>query len=295
MTTVALRSSVGADERRLADWFAGHDRVVVAFSGGVDSAVVLAAAVRALGPARVTAATAVSPAVAARVRADAAAVARRLAVPHRFVITDELASAGYRANGRNRCYFCKSELFDALVRELGDEADDATVCTGTNADDVHDPFRPGIRAGRERGVGTPLADLGLTKDRVRALARSWLLPVADKPAQPCLASRIAYGVEVSAATLRAVERAETAIRRLLALRGHPVQDLRVRLLADRVRIEVDDPSLAGLPDPNDPRFTSLLARCGFGPVAVEVAPFRSGGLNLLPVHRPGAVALTSAQ
>lgn len=294
MTTAPYPSPGTSDEARLLAWFRGRARVVVAFSGGVDSAVVLAAAARALGADRVTAATAVSPAVSARERADAAAVAGSLGVAHRWVATDELARDGYRANDRDRCYFCKSELFDALARSLTVE-DATTVCSGTNADDVHDPFRPGIRAGREYRVGTPLADLGLTKERVRALARGWGVPVADKPAQPCLASRIAYGVEVSAPLLAAVERAETALRRLLLLRGHRVRDLRVRRLADRVRVEVDDAALAALPDPADPRVRSLLAHCGFGEVVVEVAAFRSGGLNLLPVHRPGAVAVTSAQ
>jgi uncharacterized protein len=288
-----LSSDAATDEAALLAWFCGHAEVVVAFSGGVDSALVLAAAVRALGRDRVTAATAVSAAVSARERAAAAALAAGLGVEHRLIATDELARDGYRANGRDRCYFCKSELFDALAAAL--PAERGTVCTGTNADDVHDPFRPGLRAGREHAVGTPLADTGLTKDRVRRLARHWQLPVAEKPAQPCLASRIAFGVPVSAAALGAVERAETAVRRLLVLRGHPVHELRVRRLADRVRIELDATSLAAFPDPADPRLAALLARCGFGPVTVELAPFRSGGLNLLPVHRPGAAAPTSAQ
>jgi pyridinium-3,5-biscarboxylic acid mononucleotide sulfurtransferase len=293
MTTASYPSPDAWDEARLLAWFHGRRRVVVAFSGGVDSAVVLAAAARALGSDRVSAATAVSPAVSERERSQAADVARGLGVPHRWVATDELTRDGYRANDRDRCYFCKSELFEALARTL-DLDRDVTVCTGTNADDIRDPFRPGIRAGREHAVCTPLAELGLTKDRIRALARRWGLPVADKPAQPCLASRIAYGVEVSAPLLAAVERAETAVRRILLLRGHHVRDLRVRRLADRVRIELDEDSFGAFPRP-DARMRALFARCGFGDVVVEVAPFRSGGLNLLPVHRPGAAAVTSAQ
>jgi uncharacterized protein len=135
-----LSSDAATDEAALLDWFAGHGAVAVAFSGGVDSAVVVAAAARALGRDRVTAVTAVSPAVSARERAGADAVAASLGVAHRMIATDELARAGYRANGRDRCYFCKSELFDALAAALPVEPG-RTVCTGTNADDVHDPFR----------------------------------------------------------------------------------------------------------------------------------------------------------
>lgn len=267
------------DAARLLGWFTDLDRVVVAFSGGVDSAVVLAAALRALGPGRVEAATAVSASLAMSERHAAARLAARLGVAHRWVPTDELAVPAYRANGRDRCFHCKATLLDALGATAA-VTGAAAICTGTNADDVRDPFRPGIAAAAQRGARTPLADLGLTKDRVRALARRWDLPVADKPATPCLASRIAYGTEVTEPLLRSVERAETAVRRLLLLRGRAPRQLRVRVLADRVRVEVEATDLPRLTDSPE-RLLRLLRRCGVDRHDVDLAQFRSGGLNLL--------------
>jgi uncharacterized protein len=178
--------------------------VLVAFSGGVDSGVLLAAAVRALGTERVVAATAVSPSLPAAERAGAAAFAAGLGVRHEFPRTDELAREGYRANAGDRCAFCKTELIEVLT-PLAARLGIADVVTGTNADDLTAGFRPGIRAAAERGAWAPLARAGLTKDDVRAAARRWGLPLADKPAAACLASRIAYGVPVSADGLARVE------------------------------------------------------------------------------------------
>ncbi|TFV63181.1 ExsB family transcriptional regulator, partial [Blastococcus sp. CT_GayMR20] len=185
--------------------------VLVAFSGGVDSGVVLAAALRALGPEQVVAATAVSPSLPAAERVTAAEFGASLGVRHEFPRTDELSREGYRANAGDRCAFCKSELIDVLT-PLAARLGIADVVTGTNADDLRAGFRPGIRAAAERGAWAPLARAGLTKDDVRAAARRWDLPLADKPAAACLASRIAYGVPVSAAGLARVETAEAALR-----------------------------------------------------------------------------------
>src|SRR4051794_40528909 len=213
--------------------------VLVAFSGGVDSGVVLAAAVRALGTGRVVAATAVSPSLPAAEREAAAAFAVSLGVRHEFPRTDELSRPGYVANAGDRCAFCKSELLDVL-NPLAARLGIADVVTGTNADDVVAGFRPGIRAAAERGAWTPLARAGLTKADVRALARRWDLPLADKPAAACLASRIAFGVPVSAERLARIEAAESALRGALQAAGLPVRDLRVRLLPDEVaRVELD--------------------------------------------------------
>lgn len=252
----------------------------MAFSGGVDSSVVLAAAVRALGPGEVAAVTAVSPALPAAELAAARALAAELGVAHHTPATRELDVDGYQANGPRRCYFCKSVLLDtagALARQHGF----ATVITGTNASDVAAGFRPGIRAASERGARTPLADLGLAKDAVRAIARLWQLRTWDKPAAPCLASRIAYGVPVSAGRLARIERAEAAVRDRLHAGGHAVGDLRVRDLGDTVRLELDPETVDSAR--RDPAIAGAIRGSGFGARPVDVQPFRTGSLNdLLP-------------
>ncbi|MGY1692086.1 ATP-dependent sacrificial sulfur transferase LarE [Geodermatophilus sp. SYSU D01105] len=253
--------------------------VVVAFSGGVDSGTLLAAAVRALGAGRVVAATAVSPSLPATEREGAVAFAAALGVRHELPRTDELARPGYRANSGDRCAFCKTELVDVLV-PLAARLGIADVVTGTNADDLRAGFRPGIRAAAERGAWAPLARAGLTKDDVRAAARRWGLPLADKPAAACLASRIAYGVPVSAQRLARVESAEAALQAALAAAGLEVRDLRVRDMGDDVaRVEVDAaavPALTARPD-------VLAAVTGFDRVEVDPRGFRSGSMNeLLP-------------
>lgn len=263
----------------LAAQFVPLPGVLVAFSGGVDSGVVLAAAVRALGAERVVAATAVSPSLPASEREGAAAFGASLGVRHEFPRTDELSRPGYVANAGDRCAFCKTELVDVLT-PLATRLGIADVVTGTNADDVTAGFRPGIAAAAARGAWAPLARAGLTKSDVRTAARRWELPLADKPAAACLASRIAYGVPVSAEGLARVERAEADLRAALAAAGLPVRDLRVRDLgADTARIEVDAervPELAGRPD-------LVAAVRGFARVDVDPRGFRSGSMNeLLP-------------
>jgi uncharacterized protein len=263
----------------LADQFAPLPGVLVAFSGGVDSGVVLAAAVRSLGVERVVAATAVSPSLPAAEREAAEEFARSLGVRHEQPRTAELERAGYRANAGNRCAFCKAELVDVLT-PLAARLGIADVVTGTNADDLRAGFRPGIRAATERGAWAPLARAGMTKDDVRAAARRWGLPLADKPAAACLASRIAYGVPVSAEGLARVEAAEVALRTAMTGAGLAVRDLRIRDLGgDLARVEVDAalaPELARRPE-------VLASVRGFGRVEVDPRGFRSGSMNeLLP-------------
>jgi uncharacterized protein len=253
--------------------------VLVAFSGGVDSGVVLAAAVRALGADRVVAATAVSPSLPAAEQSAAHAFASSLGVQHEQPHTNELSRPGYVANAGDRCAFCKAELVDVLT-PLAAQLGIADVVTGTNADDLRAGFRPGIRAAAERGAWAPLARAGMTKDDVRATARRWGLPLADKPAAACLASRIAYGVPVSAAGLARVEAAESALRSALAAAGLDVRNLRVRDMGDDLaRVEVDAaavPALAGRPE-------LLAALPGFDHVELDPRGFRSGAMNeLLP-------------
>ena len=263
----------------LAAQFAPLPGVLVAFSGGVDSGVVLAAAVRALGPDRVVAATAVSPSLPASERGSAAEFAASLGVRHEQPRTDELSREGYRANAGDRCAFCKSELVDVLT-PLAARLGIADVVTGTNADDLKAGFRPGIRAAAERGAWAPLARAGMTKDDVRATARRWELPLADKPAAACLASRIAYGVPVTADGLARVEQAEAGLRAALGEAGLTVRNLRVRDLGSgTARVEVDAPLVADLAA----RPELLEAVGGFDVVEVDPRGFRSGSMNeLLP-------------
>lgn len=257
---------------------AGYGRTLVAFSGGVDSSVVLAAAVRALGTGQVAALTAVSPALPAAELAGATRFCEELGVRQLTPHTRELDRAGYRANGPMRCYFCKSTLLETAI-ELGARYAYPVVATGTNASDVAAGFRPGIRAAAARGARAPLADLGLDKVAVRTLAEHWGLSTRDKPAAACLSSRIAYGIEISERRLARVERAETAVRALLG--GDPRLNLRVRDLGDTVRLEVD---AAVVPRARaHPELTGTLHAAGFTGLPVNVAPFRSGSMNdLLP-------------
>src|SRR3954451_4954210 len=259
--------------------FAPLPGVLVAFSGGVDSGVVLAAAVRALGADRVVAATAVSPSLPAAEREGALAFAASLGIRHEVPRTDELSREGYRANGGDRCAFCKAELIDVLT-PLAERLGIADVVTGTNADDVRARFRPGIKAAADRGAWAPLARAGLTKDDVRAAARRGKLPLADKPAAACLASRIAYGVPVTAEGLARVEAAEAGLRDGLDAAGLPVRNLRVRDLGSgTARVEVDASLVADLVA----RPHLLAAVAGFDVVEVDPRGFRSGSMNeLLP-------------
>jgi uncharacterized protein len=235
--------------------------------------------VRALGADRVVAATAVSPSLPAAERAGAADFAASLGVRHEQPRTDELSREGYRANAGDRCAFCKAELVDVLA-PLAARLGIADVVTGTNADDLRAGFRPGIRAAADRGAWAPLARAGMTKDDVRAAARRWSLPLADKPAAACLASRIAYGVPVSAEGLARVEAAEAVLRATLTTAGLPVRNLRVRDLGrDVARVEVDDALVGELTAHPD----LLAAISGYDRVEIDPRGFRSGSMNeLLP-------------
>jgi len=248
--------------------------VLVAFSGGADSALLLAAAVRSLGAHHVAAATAVSASLPGHELDAAAAFSADLGVRHLRPATREMDRDGYRANGGDRCYFCKAELLDVLG-PLAAEHGLLHVATGTNADDAVAGFRPGIRAAAERAAVTPLLDAGLTKAQVRAASRRWGLPTWDKPAAACLSSRVAFGIEITPARLVRVERAEAAAREALAAAGIPVRDLRVRDLGDSARLEVD----AGLVEAvsaTDP-VAEAVRGAGFDTVTVEL--FRSGSMN----------------
>ena len=252
-----------------------RDRLMVAYSGGADSAFLLAAAVRALGPERVVAATGYSHSLPEAERDPARAFADRLGVTLLTPQTHEMEREGYRANGGDRCFFCKAELIEVLT-PLAEARGISTVATGTNADDAVAGFRPGIRAADERGAVAPLRDAGLTKAQVREASRRWGLPTWDKPAAACLSSRVAYGVEVSPHRLARVERAEAAVRSLLA--GLGLADLRVRDLGERASVEVDR-SLLPLADTLHADVVRVVGEAGFATVDVDARGFRSGALN----------------
>jgi pyridinium-3,5-biscarboxylic acid mononucleotide sulfurtransferase len=254
--------------------------LVVAFSGGADSAFLLAASVRALGPDRVLAATAVSPSLPRRELLAARRFAEELGVRHLAPRTDEMSRPGYRTNDGDRCYFCQAELLDVLGPLAASEGF-AVVATGTNADDAAAGFRPGVRAAAERGAITPLLDAGLTKAQVREASRRWGLPTWNKPAAACLSSRVAYGLEITPARLARVDRAEAALRTVLAAAGVTVRDLRVRDLGDVARIEVDR-ALVGVVGAL-PAALAAVRDVGFAAVEVDPLGFRSGAMNeLLP-------------
>lgn len=248
-------------------------RVAVAFSAGVDSALVAKAAARALGE-RACAVTAVSPALAAGELELAQQIAAELGIRHVLVHTGEFSVPGYQANAGDRCYYCKSELYTdlaALRPQLGVDV----ICNGTNLDDLGD-HRPGLRAAREHAVRSPLVEAGFTKAQVRALAKEWDLPNWDKPASPCLSSRIAYGVEVTPERVRRVDEAERFLRETFGLR-----ELRVRLEPnDLARIEVPLDALPRLVEADArENLVSRFRELGFREVTLDLQGFRSGSLN----------------
>ena len=255
-----------------------YHRPVVAFSGGVDSAVVARAAFEA-DRSTALAVTSIGPAVAESERAIARDVAGGIGIEHIELPTDEWRNPSYVRNAPDRCFHCKSELYGAIRRWL--EAHgmaDREIVSGTNVDDLGD-FRPGLEAARDFAVRHPLVACGLTKPQVRDLARLWGIPVWNKPAAPCLASRVAYGVEVSPERLLRIERAESLLREL----GFRI--VRVRLHADELaRIEVPREDIPTLIDRLDQSAVERLKELGFRRVTVDLEGFRSGNLNdLVPV------------
>lgn len=247
--------------------------LLVAFSAGVDSAFLLAASARVLGPTRVLAVTAVSPSLPAAELAYARDFAASIGAPHLEVSTDEMSREGYRANSTSRCYFCKAELLDVVANELHRLPSGSRVATGTNADDLVAGFRPGIRAAAERGAVTPLA--GMTKAQIRQAALAWGLQVWDKPQAACLSSRVAYGIQISPARLARVEAAEVALAMIVRPVG--VTNLRVRDLGDHARIEVDAAALS-VPHWQQPAREAVMA-CGFLSAEIDPRGFRSGSMN----------------
>lgn len=277
---IAPEADLAGAQDRLARELRRWDSLLVAFSGGADSAFLLAAAARWLGPARVVAATAVSPALPRRELDDARDFATALGVTHLTPRTAELSRPGYTANDRNRCAFCKGELLDVL-QPLRQEHGLATVATGTNLDDALHDYRPGIAAAAARGAATPLRDAGFTKAMVREVSQEWGLRTWDKPAAACLSSRVAYGVTITGARLARIERAENDLRLALSSRGLAVRDLRVRDLGDRARVEVD-PELVPMVAVHRDAADEAVRAAGFASWELDPRGFRSGSMNELP-------------
>ncbi len=262
----------------LLDRLGRLDGLVVAFSGGVDSAVVLAAAVRALGTDAVLAAIADSPSLARAELAAARRVAGQIGAQLLVLATDEHIDPDYRANAGDRCYFCKRTVL-AAVCGVAQRRGFAHVATGTHLDDRRAAHRPGLRAAAELGVCEPLAEVGATKETVRLLAAHWNLSVRDKPSTPCLASRIAVGIPVTVERLALVERAELAARRYLAEHRVAVRDLRVRLLGRAgFRVELDQDALDGFSLPARQALLARVAEVGLGGQG-DVARYHSGSLS----------------
>ena len=249
------------------------DGVVVAFSGGVDSSLVAAIASRALGD-RALAVTAVSPALAEGELAGASAVARDVGIRHETVTTDELRREGYRRNGPDRCYHCKTELYETLAG-LAARRGYGALLSGANADDTGD-WRPGLRAAAEHGVVHPLLEGGARKADVRALAERLGVPSAHKLASPCLASRVPYGTAVDPATLARIDAAERAVHAL----GYA--ELRVRHHGELGRLELGAAELErALEPPARAAIEAAIRSAGYARATIDGEPFRSGRLNEL--------------
>jgi uncharacterized protein len=264
-----------AKEQALVGWLRDRGRVLVGYSGGVDSAYLAALAVDVLGPGNVLAVIGRSASYPDAQWQQARSVAREFAIPVLEIATEELADPRYAANPVNRCYFCKSELWGRLAR-VAAERGFRTVADGTNADDLSD-YRPGARAAAELRVASPLAELGFTKAEIRERSAARGLPTSAQPSSPCLSSRLPYGTAVTTERLRMIETAEQALR-AIGVTG----DLRVRYHGDVARVELAPEQLDGWLEPRRAaELASAVRSAGFRRTVVDLRGFRSGSLNVL--------------
>jgi pyridinium-3,5-biscarboxylic acid mononucleotide sulfurtransferase len=271
VTVAAPGSALASRERRLYDALSSFDSVIVAFSGGVDSAYLAWVATEVLGPAALCV-TADSPSYPDHHRQLALRIAREFSLHHEFVTTSETEQPEYRANPVNRCYYCKSELYDVLSR-LAAARGIAVIVDGSNADDRSD-YRPGRQAAREYGVRSPLDEADLTKADIRELSRRAGLPTWDEPASACLSSRIPYHSEVTTEKLQMIERAEATLRDL----GFRV--CRVRHHDTLARIELGANELYRALDPDvRERIVRELRAIGYQHVTIDLQGYRMGSLN----------------
>ena len=283
MTAVDHRDAAAELAAPVLAALSGAGRIGVAFSGGVDSSVLLALAVQAAGADQVIAILGVSPSLAADERAAAHRVAEFVGASVVELQTHEQDNPAYRANGPDRCFHCKDELFTRIDDEVVLRHRLDVVAYGENADDAVRPDRPGAHAATRHRVRRPLADAGLDKTAVRIIAADLGLPCADKPAAPCLASRIPHHQEVSPAKLAQIERTETAIRAL------GFTDLRVRHHGDIARVELPPEDLVrAVTEPTRSAIRRIVVAAGFRFAAVDLAGIQSGAFTL-PLVQVGNV------
>jgi uncharacterized protein len=272
MTSPELSAAVAAKRDQLIELLKSYGSCAVAFSGGLDSTVLAKASQVALGD-KAVAVTGISASLAVGELDECRQLAQEIGIRHEILETDELSNPEYQKNDANRCYYCKTELF-IQVEKLRQRLGVAVVCDGSNHDDRGE-HRPGMQAAREQEVLSPLAESGFTKPEIRQLAADWSIPIWDKPATPCLSSRIAYGEHVTAERLTMIDRAE----RFLRAKGF--KPLRVRYhKGDLARIEVDAESIDRFLDPalRDEVVEALL-EAGFKYVSLDLIGFRSGSMN----------------
>ena len=278
----AIPPELGAKRDALHAHLRASERLIVAFSGGVDSSYLAFAAREALGDACL-AVTAVSPSYPRSHRDMAEQLVRDFQIPHRFVETREMESDAYRANAPDRCFHCKSELFDrldGLCEELGFGA----IAYGINTDDTGD-FRPGHQAAADHGVLSPFLDVELSKAEIRALSRSAGLPTADLPASACLSSRLPYGTEVTPERLAQVEEGEVRLRAL------GFRQVRLRHHGELARVEIDPSELSRALDPAmTQQIVSAIKPLGFRWVSLDLEGYRMGSLNEVLFIRDGRVS-----
>jgi uncharacterized protein len=273
-----LSAEVAAKRDRLLELLRDFESCAIAFSGGLDSTVLAKAARLSLGD-RAVAVTGASESLASGELDQCRELARQIGIRHEVIHTEELANPEYQKNRSDRCYHCKTELF-TRVEQIAQQMNVAVVADGSNRDD-HGEHRPGLQAARDRRVRSPLSECGFTKAEIRALAAHWELPTWDKPATPCLSSRIAYGEEVTGERLAMIDQAE----RFLRERG--LQPLRVRYhKGDMARIEVSPEATARFLDPQFRReVVARLRSVEFKYVSLDLEGFRSGSMNaVLPAE-----------
>jgi uncharacterized protein len=260
-------------QRLLFEQLRALDSVLIAFSGGADSAYLAWAAHQALGD-RALAVTALSASYSRHDREQAEACARAAGFRHELIRTQEFDNPLYVANNADRCYHCKDELFDRM-EALASERNFRAIAYGINADDTHD-FRPGHRAAHEHRVLAPLLDAGMTKSEIRLLSRLAQLPTWDRPASACLSSRVPYGTAVTPELLEKIERAESALREL------GFRQFRVRAHGELARIELAQEELArGLQSATAQEIAARIKSAGFSFVTLDLEGYRQGSLNSL--------------